>query len=190
MNREIDLTRGKCDLDFLGEETFAADFGEQPVLYLIASRLDDPDFDIFPRKAVRLAQKVANRPGLGQRKRRTPRPDTPPRRCELVSHGPHPANSREHPLDMRNWRLRQNTVSKIEDERSTVERLHNVVNGAIERFTAGPQGFRIKIALHRDARLNICDCKFSIDRRLETDSIHAGPVYVIRIFSPAPRGIR
>ena len=73
MNREIDLAGGERNLDLLGEETFAANFGQQPVLDLIACCLDDLDLDVVVDQAMGLDSCLAYGRGLRQRQRRASR---------------------------------------------------------------------------------------------------------------------
>ena len=51
-------------------------------------------------------------------------------------------------LDMRKWRIGQNTVTEIEEERSTRKRSQDAPHAAIERAAPRAQDRRIEIALH------------------------------------------
>ena len=50
---------------------------------------------------------------------------------------------------MRNGRVLQNTMAEVENMRAVVKGGQNPGNRAFQRFAAGHQSQRIKIALHR-----------------------------------------
>ena len=51
---------------------------------------------------------------------------------------------------MRNWRFRQNPMTKVEHERAATEFFHNVVDLAVERGPACQQGEGTDIARKAD----------------------------------------
>src|SRR3954465_3161592 len=56
---------------------------------------------------------------------------------------------------MRDWRIRQDTVAEVEDERPAGERCQDVVDGAVKRRSTVAQNFGLEIALHRQTLLQL-----------------------------------
>src|SRR5882724_7367262 len=73
------------------------------------------------------------------------------RKLLLAPIRPHPL---EHLLDMRDRGFRLDAVPEVEDQPAGGVILQHVVDGAIERGTAGDQRQGIEIALNRDAVLH------------------------------------
>ena len=78
MHGDIDGAGEQSLLDFLGEQTFAADLRQRPlldrlVLDLVAGGADDLDSDGLRRHAARLGNGTLRLPRLDQRQRRTAR---------------------------------------------------------------------------------------------------------------------
>ncbi len=76
MNSDINTPVEQRFLDFLGEKTLAANFGQRSVLNAVAGGLDDLDFNCLFRKTVRRHEPVAGLVGLRQCQRTAPCSDT------------------------------------------------------------------------------------------------------------------
>src|SRR5262245_8784866 len=88
------------------------------------------------------------------------------------------ANAREHALDMRNWRFRQNAMAKVEYERAATEFFHDVVNLAVERCTACKQGDGVAVALQRHSRLQHIPRNGSLEGSVNSKRAHPGHFHV------------
>src|SRR5258708_5771388 len=82
-----------------------------------------------------------------------------------------PAHVREHTLHMRDRGLRHDAVAEIEDKRPIRKCLEYLVDGAVERGTAGDQHQRIEVALHGDARLDLIARKGEVGHPIETHTV-------------------
>src|SRR5262245_52858897 len=89
------------------------------------------------------------------------------------------ANPRKHSLYVRNWCLRQNTMSEIEDEGAPRKGLEYHVDHAIECGTAGAQHQGIEISLHRHAQVNLVAHENGIHRPIETDGVYRNVFHVV-----------
>src|ERR1700730_14959272 len=81
---------------------------------------------------------------------------------------------------MRNRRLRQDAVSKIEDERPSGKLLENLVYAAIERIAPRQQHQRIEIALYHNTRRNMLARKFEIHCPIETNRVDCNIIDVAK----------
>src|SRR5262249_44825497 len=79
--------------------------------------------------------------------------------------------TREHLLDMRHGSIRQDAVPKIENERPIRERLQNVIDCRIERFSAADQYERIEVSLYRNARLDLVAGKSKVHAPIQSHCI-------------------
>src|SRR5262245_9624377 len=73
---------------------------------------------------------------------------------------------------MRNRRLWQNAVSKIEDEWALGERFQYHLHGAVQSSAPGEQHQRVEISLHWYMRLNVLPREGGIDRPIEADGVY------------------
>ena len=83
MHRKIDAAVEQRLVDLLGEQPFAADLGERPVLHPVAGRADRDDLDHPGRRelGMRRQQAVAHQLGLAQRHRAAARSDAQRAAC-------------------------------------------------------------------------------------------------------------
>src|SRR5262249_45249498 len=75
-------------------------------------------------------------------------------------------------VDMRNWRLRQNAVSEIEDERAPGERFQYCLDGAVQCSATSEQHQRVEISLHWQVWLNGLPREGGIDRPIEANGVY------------------
>src|ERR1700686_3651952 len=77
------------------------------------------------------------------------------------------AYPRDQTFHMRDGRVRQDAVAKVEDERVTSERFEDDIDRMIERRSAGEQHQRIVIALNGPQRLNLIARKTQLYHPIE-----------------------
>ena len=75
--------------------------------------------------------------------------------------------------------MRQDTMSKIEDERCSGESFQYSFDGTVERCTARREHDRIKIALNGQARLDVIAHKGWIGRPIDSDSVDGHTLDII-----------
>src|SRR5262245_15876688 len=80
----------------------------------------------------------------------------------------------EHTLDVCNWRFRQDAVAKIEDQWTTTEYFHNIVDLTIERGAACEKSEWIDVALHRHTRLQHVTRNRSLKSPINSNRAYAG----------------
>src|SRR5262245_14067355 len=88
------------------------------------------------------------------------------------------AHARNHLLHMCNGRLRQDAMSKIEDERPAGKGFKYRIDHAIEWSAASEQHHRIEIPLHRHTGMDLIPNENGIDRPIKADRIHGNILHV------------
>ena len=83
----------------------------------------------------------------------------------------HPADARHKALDVRNRRLRQYTVTEIENKRTARECLNDSIDRTIECLPSDQQRERIEIALNRSPRLDVITRKGKVDGPIQADGV-------------------
>jgi len=81
MDRNIDFAGKLGEIDFLGEQTFAAGLGKGAVENLVSHHFDDDDFDSLSVNAMRLCQKAPGLVSLSQGQRAPARANFQPGPC-------------------------------------------------------------------------------------------------------------
>src|SRR5262249_1210162 len=77
---------------------------------------------------------------------------------------------------MRNWRLRQNAVSEIEDERAPGERFQYCLDGAVQCSATSEQHQRVEISLHWQVWLNVLPREGGIDPPIGANGVYPPPL--------------
>src|SRR5580704_14980947 len=88
------------------------------------------------------------------------------------------AYPRDQTFHMRDGRVRQDAVAKVEDERVTSERFEDDIDRMIERRSAGEQHQRIEIALNGPQRLNVVTRKIQFRHPIEPHRVNGHGIQI------------